>query len=75
MKNTTTIKVPKKYQHMLELIEKDSDGYWSYSNPGYQFAGMGCHTAHEDTQKELLEMISTLEKCDCEGCKREGEER
>jgi predicted nucleic acid binding AN1-type Zn finger protein len=71
MNNTTTIKVAKKYQGMLETIEKDSDGYWAYSNKGFQFAGMGCHTAHEDTQKDLLAMIRTLEPCECEQCQEE----
>lgn len=70
MTNTTSIKVPKKYQHMIDTIEHDSEGYWAYSKAGYQFAGMGgqCHTAHEDTQKELLSMIRTLEKCECKNC-------
>lgn len=70
MKNTTTVRVPKKYQPMIELIEHDSDGYWAYSNYGYHFSGMGgdCHTAHEDTHKDLLNMIRTLEPCDCREC-------
>lgn len=58
--NRTKIRVPKKYQHMLELVEKDGDGYWAYAREGYIFEGMGCRTAHEYTQKELLEMIRTL---------------
>lgn len=69
MKNTTNIKVPKKYQFMIQEIDKDDDGYWAYSKWGFQFKGMGCHTAHEDTQTELLSMIRTLERCDCENCK------
>lgn len=62
MVNTTTIKVPKKYQSMLELVEADGDGYWAYSKEGYYFQGMGAKTAHEDTQKELLSMIRTLKE-------------
>lgn len=61
MRNETTIKVPKKYEGMIELIEKDCDGYWAYAKEGYRFAGMECGTAHEFTQKELLAMIRTLE--------------
>lgn len=73
MKNNTKIKVAKKYQGMIELIEKDSDGYWAYAKDGFYFGGMGCHTAHEDTQKELLAMIRTLKECDCDDCQSEGE--
>jgi hypothetical protein len=71
MKNFTNIKVPMKYQPMIDEIDKDSDGYWAYSKYGYHFAGMGgaCHTAHEDTHKDLLSMIRTLEPCDCKDCK------
>ncbi|MEH7210116.1 hypothetical protein V7094_28575 [Priestia megaterium] len=71
MKSNTNMQVPKKYQAMLEEIDfegRDS-GYWAYSKTGYYFADMDCHTAHEDTQKELLSMIRTLKPCDCEQCK------
>lgn len=69
MQNLTKIKIPKKYQDKLELIDNEgSEGYWAYSNKGFQFGGMGCHTAHEYTVKELLAMIRTLEPCDCEQC-------
>jgi hypothetical protein len=72
MKNNTNVKVPKKLQHMLDEVDYEGreDGYWAYSKDGFRFGGMGCHTAHEDTQKELLSMIRTLEPCDCEECKR-----
>lgn len=68
MKNTTNIKVPKKYHHMLDEIFQDSDGYWAYSKNGYYFKNTDCHTACEDTQKELLLNIRTLDKCTCEEC-------
>ena len=45
---------------MLEEVDQDGDGYWAYAREGYIFKGMGCRTAHEYTQKELLEMIRTL---------------
>lgn len=61
-------KLPKKYQSMIEEISKDSDGYWAYSKKGFMFEGMGCHTAHEYTQKELLSMIRTLKPCECKEC-------
>jgi hypothetical protein len=71
MKNTTSIKVPKKYEHMIEEIYQDSDGYWVYSKAGFHFAYMGgeCHTGHEDTQRDLLMVIRTLETCTCKDCK------
>jgi hypothetical protein len=71
MENTTSIKIPKKYESKLELVERDSDGYWAYSIKGFQFEGMGgeCHTAHEDTQHELLKMIRTVIPCNCKQCK------
>ena len=71
MKNTTNIKVPKKYQPMIEVVEKDSDGYWAYTEKGYYFSHMGCHTAHEDSQFALIMVIRTVEKCDCSICEEE----
>jgi hypothetical protein len=62
MVNNTTIKVPKKYQPMLEVVDQDGDGYWAYAREGYIFKGMGCGTAHEYTQKELLDMIRTIQE-------------
>lgn len=61
MTNKTNINIPKKYAGMIELVEKDGDGYWAYAKEGYWFPVMGCQTAHEYTQKELLAMIRTVE--------------
>src|SRR4051812_47804556 len=75
MKLTNTkMKVAKKYQGMIDEIdfEGGESGYWAYSKKGFMFQGMGCHTAHEDSQKELLSMIRTLEPCDCDECKGEN---
>ncbi|MBD8045832.1 hypothetical protein [Clostridium faecium] len=68
MKNTTSIKVPKKYHLMIDEIFYDSDGYWAYSSKGYMFNLSDSHTAHEDTQKELLDAIRTLKPCNCSEC-------
>lgn len=68
MKNETNIKVPKKYAGKLDEIYLDCDGYWAHTKKGYMVAGMGSHTAHESTQQELLGMIRTIKKCDCEEC-------
>lgn len=71
MKNTTNIKIPKKYQHMIDEIFHDSDGYWGYTKNGYKFDDTECHTAHGNTQSELLQDIRSLTKCDCSECKGE----
>jgi hypothetical protein len=60
--------IPKKYMQNIIEVYKDSEGWWAYTKKGFKFAGMGCHTAHEDTQHELLKMIRTMEPCDCEQC-------
>lgn len=70
MKNLTNIQVPLKYQNMLEEIYHDSDGYWAYTKDGFYFKDMGCHTAHEDTQKDLLRVIRSLQPCNCDDCKQ-----
>lgn len=69
MKNETSIRIPKKYQKMIKEIYHDSDGYWAYTEKGYFVEGMGCHTIHEDTHKEFLEMMRTIKICNCEECK------
>lgn len=73
MVNSTSIKIPKKYQPMLKEIYQENDGgeksYWAISKKGWRFANMQCHTAHEDTQKALLDVIHSLEPCDCKECK------
>lgn len=74
MKNNTTIKVPKKYVPMLDEIDHDSDGYWAYTKAGYYFPYMDCHTAHEDTQKELMRVVRGVAPCDCDECKKMIEE-
>lgn len=72
MKNITTIKVPKKYQHMIEDIYLDGEGsgYWVHAKEGYYFAGFdyGVHIVRESTQKEILDQIRQMKPCDCEDC-------
>lgn len=70
MKNSTSIKIPQKYQPMIKEIYHDCDGYWAYSEDGFYFETMDCHTAHEDTQKQLLEVIRSLAPCNCEDCEK-----
>ena len=68
MKNDTNIKVPVKYQHGIDEIFKDDDGYWAYSKKGYKFDATECHTAHGYTVAETLSDIRSLTTCDCEEC-------
>lgn len=72
MLNTTTIKVPKKYEAAIELIEKDIDGYWLYTNPGWciETMGHGCHVASTDTQAQLMDDMRSIKECDCDKCKK-----
>jgi hypothetical protein len=66
--------IPKKYMKHIEEVYKDSDGWWCYSKKGYYFTHMDCHTAHEDTQDQLLQVIRTLAPCDCDQCLEGGEQ-
>lgn len=68
MKNSTNINIPKKYRYQLDEVYKDSEGYWAYSKKGYYFKAMGNHTAHENSQTELLKVIRTLKYCGCDDC-------
>lgn len=69
MQNNSTIKVPKKYQHMIELIDDEgTEGYWVYTNHGYYSPDMECHTIHEYTQAEVLQKIRNIEPCNCKEC-------
>jgi hypothetical protein len=70
MKNNTKIKVAKKYLNQLEEIDLDGGEYWAYSKRGFYFEemGRGTHTAHEDTQLELLKVIRSLKPCNCSEC-------
>ena len=61
-----TTKLPKG----IKLIEQDVDGWWAYSKPGYYFPHSDCHTAHEDTRKELNQVIYT-KPCNCKECQGE----
>ena len=69
MVNETNIKVPKKYQNMIEAIEYDGWYYSCYSNKGYRFEATGAHTAIEERQSDMLSSIRSLEICECKDCK------
>lgn len=69
MKNATTIKVPKKYEHMIEEIWTEDDGwfgnglsYWVSIADGFYSPEMYSHTLHESTQKEILRLIRGIKR-------------
>lgn len=78
MINNTKMRIAKKYEYMIEEISAEQYGgkvhevqTWAYSKAGYMFGSSGCHTENGYTQKELYKAIQTLQKCDCEECKKE----
>jgi hypothetical protein len=73
MKNLTTMKIPAKYTAALELVERDTDGYWAYTNRGWRFTTTTSHTAANDTQAQLMRDIRSIEPCDCLDCLTHGE--
>lgn len=60
MKNSTTIKVPKKYQERIKEIYQDEDGYWCILNPDWHHVD-DSHTIHEYTQADILRCIRETE--------------
>ena len=71
MRNYTGMKIAKKYEDKIELIEKDMDGVWAYTEKGYKFESSDCHTERQDNQKELYKAIRTVVPCDCKQCQAE----
>lgn len=69
MINGTKIKIPKGLQKRVRELYHDSDGYWLYTNRGYCTYEYGCHTIHEDTQKDVLQQLKFTDTCDCDYCK------
>lgn len=61
--NNTTVRIPKKYQEMLEEVSIEFGGeYWAYCKDGYEFGNTETQTAHDYTQADLLKSIRTLRK-------------
>lgn len=75
MENKTGMKVAKKYQEAIAVIEKDCDGVWAYTKDGYKFASTDCHTAHEFNQKDAYNQIQSIVPCECEQCQHNEDER
>lgn len=62
MINHTKMRVPKKYEHMIEEIIKDVDGYWIHLAEGFYSPDTGAHTIHEETQKDALACIRNIKE-------------
>ena len=64
MKNSTNIKIPKKFHSMIDEMYEDQDGYWCHVANGYYASGMDgydvCHTIHEDDIPEFLRQIKLI---------------
>lgn len=72
----TPIKItkPRKIKPIIAEVEKDEDGYWAYYKPGYKSATdpIGAqHWDHEDTRREIMSLVKSAIKCDCDECKKE----
>ena len=63
MRNSTNIRVPRKYYAMIREIYRDEDGYWVYLNPGYHTVDHG-KTIHEETVAGVLREIRQIKKGD-----------
>lgn len=62
------MRIPKKYEPMIELAEHDEDGWWIYLNYGWCWSCTGLHIIHEDTQKQALECLKKINRCNCSEC-------
>lgn len=65
--NRTSLRVPRKYQHMVESIHhEECDGkrdYWLYTAKGYYSPEMECGTIHEFTQRDVLAYLRNVRAC------------
>lgn len=58
--NPTSLVIPKKYQHMIEQVSHDIDGWFVYLRDGYISPSTGCHTIHEYTKSDTLKEIRRI---------------
>lgn len=52
--------IPKGKRHWVEAFWHDSDGYWLVVGEAYWCDYMDCHTIHEDTIKEVLQVFKSV---------------
>jgi hypothetical protein len=62
MRNSTTIRVPQKYRHMIYSIYKDTEGYWVYLENGYYSHIVDKRIFHEKTIKDTLKEIRLIKR-------------
>ncbi len=72
LRNSTSLKIGKKYESAISEVFKDSDGYWIYLNYGYISTETQCGTIHEYTLADLRKQLKTIRKIeDKDLCKYE----
>lgn len=66
MKNSTNIKIPKKYEkYILEVwYEGTEDGYWANLLECCICNDTDCHYVHEWTQKDFLKSLQSISVMD-----------
>ena len=62
IKNSTNIKIAKKYHKFIDEVFKEYEGYWIYLKEGYIFESMECGSQCFNTQKELLEGLKDIKE-------------
>ena len=62
LRNSTSLKIGKKYESAISEVFKDSDGYWIYLNYGYISTETQWGTKHEYTLADLRKQLKTIRK-------------
>lgn len=58
-----------KHDPKIQSIYKDDDGWWVEYKPGWQSSNdPGCHGEHENTKREVMELVRNALPCDCVDC-------
>lgn len=69
----TTAQRLKKLAPRIAARWKDEDGVWIELKSGWQdVTNPTCHTIHEDTWKEALDLCGMAVPCDCRDCAVSG---
>lgn len=62
MKNSTNIRIPKKYENVITKVwSEGEDGYWADLKDCCICDCTECHWVHEDTVKEFLSALKDIE--------------
>ena len=62
MKNSTNIRIPKKYEKMIREIYHDEDDYWVELENGFIHGVDENSVIHEETSRGVLEEIKNIKK-------------